>query len=57
MWFARGGGVVARYFDGDEANWARGLVAKPLDKAAVNFLHLWGDMYTEDDVPQPYGSS
>ena len=57
MWFAPGGGVVARYFDGDEANWARGLVAKPLDKAAVNFLHLWGDMYTEDDVPQPYGSS
>ena len=56
MWFAPGAGVVARCFDGDEAKWARGLVAKPLGEAAVNFLPF-GDTYTEDDVPQPCGSS
>ena len=43
-------------FDSDEAKWARDLVAKPLDEAAVNFLPF-GDAYTEDDVSQPYGSS
>ena len=57
LWFAPGAGVVARCFDSDEAKRVRGLVVKPLDEAAVSFLHLWGDMYTEDDVRQAYGSS
>ena len=56
-WFALGAGIVARCFDSDEAKWGPGVSLPSLWTKPQSTSFTFGDTYTEDDVPQPYGSS